>query len=591
VIALADRRLRLMLAVSLVAFLAVAVRAGQIQIVDAAALRQKAVAQQRQGQILPGTRGAIISSDGQVLAQDQLSKTIAVPDPKLIRHPFKEATAVARAMGYHPFHLRKTHTKRGKVKHKLVPVKAWPRHVEAIAAALQSGGYGILRQLPPEVAGRIMAKHLPGLETIDEVRRSYPFHAIGSQVLGFTNIDDQAGVGQGAGLEHQYDRYLAGRPGRQVSVYDPTRTTVLETVRLRRPVPGRSITVTLDTAIQTKVQAVLAHTVKASGAAWATGIVLDPRTGSVLAMATAPGYDDNRVHSLAGLGPTHNNAVETTYEPGSTFKVVTFSAALSAGLIWPGETFTNLPYALRFGNRWIHDDVKRGPVTLTATQILQKSSNIGTDTIAGQVGEPLLMRWIDAYGFGRTTGIGLPGESPGIVLPGNRWSDSSIGTIPIGQGIGVTAMQMASMYQAIANGGVMVQPRLVTHIQGERLPRQRTRRVLSPQVDSELVRMLGSVVTDAGTGAKASICGYSVAGKTGTAQKPDGHGGYSTEYDASFVGFFPAGAPRVEVMVVVDSPRTSHFGGVVAAPAFEQIGSWLANYLGIPPDRPCASTG
>lgn len=585
---LADRRLRLMLAVTLVAFTAVVVRATQIQVVDAAALRRKAVAQQQLGQTLPGVRGAIISSDGQVLAQDQLSKTI-VANPKLIRHPIKEAVAVARAMGYRPMHLVKVRGKRGRVHRKLVPRKTWPGRVQAIAAALQSKGFGVLRQLTPEVAGRIMAKHLPGVQTIDEVRRSYPFHAIGSQVLGFTNIDDVAGPGQGAGLEHQYDRYLAGRPGEQVSVVDPTGQTALETVRLRRPVPGRNVVVTLDTAVQAKVQSVLARTVEASGAAWATGIVIDPRTGAVLAMATAPGYDDNRVHSLASLAPTHNAAVETTYEPGSTYKVVTFSAALSAGLIWPGEVFTNLPYSLRFGDRWIRDDVKRGPVTLTATQILQKSSNIGTDTIAGQVGSALLMHWIRAYGFGRTTGIGLPGESPGIVLPLKRWSDSSIGTIPIGQGIGVTAMQMASMYQAIANGGVMIEPRLVAKIQGVRLPSQRRRRILSPQVDAELVQMLGSVVTDAGTGAKASICGYSVAGKTGTAQKPDGRGGYSTNYDASFVGFFPAKAPRVEVMVVVDSPRTSHFGGIVAAPAFEQIGSWLANYLGIPPDRPCAT--
>jgi len=296
------------------------------------------------------------------------------------------------------------------------------------------------------------------------------------------------------------------------------------------------------------------------------------------------------VHTLTDFsptGPTQNNALVTTYEPGSTYKVVTFSAALSSGLIYPHMLFRNLPWKIQVGDKFIHDDVYRKPVSYDATQILQKSSNVGTDTIAQMVGKPLLMHWIRRYGFGRYTGLGFPGESPGLVTPGRKWTASSIGTIPIGQGIGVTAMQMASMYQAIANGGVMVPPRLVQALGGREVKPSAGHRVLTPEVDRELVDMLGTVVEDGGTGFKASICGYSVAGKTGTAQKPI-PGGYSTsDYDASFVGFFPAHDPQVEVMVVVDSPRTSHFGGVVAAPAFEQIGTWLTNYLGIRPDKPC----
>jgi cell division protein FtsI/penicillin-binding protein 2 len=308
-------------------------------------------------------------------------------------------------------------------------------------------------------------------------------------------------------------------------------------------------------------------------------------------MANAPGYDNNKVHDQTNFtlegGPTHDKALEETYEPGSTYKVVTFSAALSAGLIYPHMVFNNLPWKIRVGDKFIHDDVWRKPVSYDATQILQKSSNVGTDTIAQMVGKTLLMHWIRRYGFGRVTGLGFPAESPGIVLPGRHWSDSSIGTIPIGQGIGVTAMQMASMYQAIANGGVMVPPRLVQAIGTHQLPPKKGRRVLTPEVDRELVEMLGTVVQDGGTGFKASICGYSVAGKTGTAQKPI-PGGYSTtDYDASFVGFFPANDPQVEVMIVVDSPRGNYFGGAVAAPAFEQIGTWLASYLGIRPDKPC----
>jgi cell division protein FtsI (penicillin-binding protein 3) len=587
---MADRRLRLVLALSLAAFAVVILRAAQIQVVDAAALSAKAVSQQRAVQTLPAVRGAILDAKGQHLAQEQPSKTVVV-DSKELRRPHHAAIVIARALGYHQL-LKRHHPKHHK-KQKYRPNPAWPRRVQAIEDQLKQGGYGygVLRQLPPEVADRIMSKHLPGISTVTELARWYPFHGLAPQVLGYTQVNgpgEPAGPGV-AGIEQQYNRVLTGKPGRQVVVHDPIGQT-LETVKLQRPVAGRDVTLTLDTAIQAKVESILTQTVKSSRAKWATGIVLDPRTGAILAMANAPGYDDNKVHALDDFsleGPTHNKALEVTFEPGSTYKVVTFSAALSAGLIYPHMVFRNLPWEIRVGDKFIHDDVWRQPVSYDATQILQKSSNVGTDTIAQMVGKPLLMHWIKRFGFGRPTGLDFPGESPGIVLPGPKWTASSIGTIPIGQGIGVTAMQMASMYQAIANGGVMVPPRLVQAVGRRQIGPLKGHRVLTPDVDHQLVDMLGTVVQDGGTGFKASICGYSVAGKTGTAQKPV-DGGYSTtDYDASFVGFFPAHDPQVEVMIVVDSPRTSHFGGVVAAPAFEQIGTWLTNYLGIRPDKPC----
>jgi cell division protein FtsI/penicillin-binding protein 2 len=584
----ADRRLRLVLALSLAAFAVVVIRAAQIQVVDASALSRKAVSQQRQVQTLPALRGAILSATGQHLAQEQPSKTIVV-DKAELRHPHHAAVVIARALGLHELQKRR-HPKHHK-KVKFRPNPAWPDRVQTIEDQLMRGGGGILRQLPPETAARIMAKHLPGISTVTELTRWYPFDGLAPQVIGYTQVNGP-GLPEGpgvAGIERQYNDVLTGKPGRQVVVHDPVGQT-LETVKLQRPVPGRDVTLTLDTTVQSHLESVLAQTVKSSRATWATGIVLDPRTGAILGMANAPGYDNNKVHGQTDFtldGPTHNKALEVTYEPGSTYKVVTFSAALSSGLIYPHMLFRNLPWKIRVGDKFIHDDVWRKPVSLDATQILQKSSNVGTDTIAQMVGKPLLMHWIKRYGFGRPTGLGFPGESQGIVLKGSKWTASSIGTIPIGQGIGVTAMQMASMYQAIANGGVMVPPRLVQAVGGRRIAPFKGHRVLTPEVDNELVDMLGTVVEDGGTGFKASICGYSVAGKTGTAQKPV-PGGYSTtDYDASFVGFFPAHDPQVEVMIVVDSPRTSHFGGVVAAPAFEQMGTWLANYLGIRPDKPC----
>jgi cell division protein FtsI/penicillin-binding protein 2 len=325
--------------------------------------------------------------------------------------------------------------------------------------------------------------------------------------------------------------------------------------------------------------------VRSTRAKWATGIVMDPRTGAIVAMATAPGYDNNQAHLAKNQPRWSNQALQTVYEPGSTFKVVTFSAALTAGVVWPGEVLHNVPDHIAFGNKIIRDDIPHKPWDISVRHILKISSNIGTDEIAQMVGKHDLMQWIRRYGFGKRTALDFPGEASGIVLPGRDWTLSSIGTIPIGQGIGVTAMQMASMYQAIANGGVMVEPHVVARIQGEKPHRPARRRILSPGVDAQMVSMLEGVV-DGGTGVQATIPGYTVAGKTGTAQKPSPNGGYSNQYDASFIGFLPAEDPQVEIMIVVDSPQTSHFGGDVAAPAFEQIGSWYANHAGIRPDRP-----
>ncbi len=594
---MSDHRLRLMLAVSLMAFVVVVARAIQIQGVDAAGLSQKAGSQQRGETTLPGLRGSIISADGQVLAQTQPSKTI-VSDPKKLKNVSATAAIIARAMGFHPFRRVGRHalqrqeqqakTKASKHHHgahkpKLRPNPAWAAEVTVLAADLRRGGY-VVRQLPTDVAARIMRHHLPGISTFPELQRWYPDGPVASQLLGFTGIDGSAGKGEGAGLEHQYNHVLEGRPGKQVTITDPG-GMVLDTVDVEKPQNGRNVRLTLSAAVQTKVQDVLAATVRSTRAKWATGIVMDPRTGAIVAMATAPGYDNNQAHLARNQAHWSNQALQTVYEPGSTFKTVTFSAALTAGVVWPGEVLHNVPDHLAFGDKVIRDDIPHKPWNISVRHILKISSNIGTDEIAQMVGRHDLMTWIHRYGFGRRTALGFPGEASGIVLPGRDWTLSSIGTIPIGQGIGVTAMQMASMYQAIANGGVMIAPHLVSHIQGEKLHRPSQRRILSPEVDGQMVSMLEGVV-DGGTGVQATIPGYTVAGKTGTAQKPSPDGGYSNQYDASFIGFLPADDPQVEIMIVVDSPQTSHFGGDVAAPAFEQIGSWYANHAGIRPDRP-----
>jgi cell division protein FtsI (penicillin-binding protein 3)/stage V sporulation protein D (sporulation-specific penicillin-binding protein) len=267
------------------------------------------------------------------------------------------------------------------------------------------------------------------------------------------------------------------------------------------------------------------------------------------------------------------------------FKVVTIAGALSEGLVTPKTTFT-LPYSIQVADRVIHDAELRGTETMTVSQILQRSSNVGTVTIARtRLGQTHLKRWIDQFGFGEKTGIDLPGESAGL-LP-SYWSGSTIGNVPIGQGVSVTAIQLASVYGAIANRGVWKQPHLVDHMQGEKAAPIRTRRILSTGVDRELLTMLKGVVSDTGTGAAASVPGYSVAGKTGTAQKPSPNGGYAVgKYVATFVGMVPASHPRLVILVTVDEPHLAIFGGVVAAPAFAQIAAFDLQYLEVPPDQP-----
>jgi cell division protein FtsI/penicillin-binding protein 2 len=308
----------------------------------------------------------------------------------------------------------------------------------------------------------------------------------------------------------------------------------------------------------------------------------------VLALAVEPGYDANRFPSTSP-DLQRNRAVTDTYEPGSTFKLVTVAAALSDRLVAPSTAFT-LPYSIQVADRVIHDAEPRGTVRYTVEQILAHSSNVGAITLAEMLGRERLWRWISQFGFGHTTGIEFPGESPGIVLPADKWSGSTIGNVPIGQGIAVTPVQMASMYAAIANRGVWTQPHLVDRIGGAPRSAPHHRRIVSRVVASELMTMLEDVVAE-GTGTYAAIPGYQVAGKTGTAQKPDSHGGYASgEYVASFVGAVPASRPRLVVLVTVDEPHGAIWGGVVAAPAFQQIASFDLRYLEIPPDGPAVGT-
>ena len=546
-----NSRIRLLLLCILLVFTALLARASWIATVRASSLSQMAQIQTKATVVLPAGRGTMFDSMGAPLALGEQATTV-VADPRQILYPRTEAKTVARVLGLNAA--------------KLYPLFADKSH----------GFVYVARKADPNATAKLAKLKLAGLAFYGEERRTYPQRSVAAQVLGYAGVDNK-GL---SGLELELDGSLSGRPGEQVVVRDPFgRPINIQPVTPARP--GKAVFLTIDHKIQANAEQVLADTVKKWGAKSATAIVLDPKTGAVLAMAEAPSYDANRFPTVAAKFQ-RNHAVSDFFEPGSVFKVVTIAGALSEHLVTPQTRFT-LPYSIQVADRRIHDAEMRGTETLTVAQILQRSSNVGTVTIAKTLlGESRLKRWIKQFGFGETTGIDFPGESPGL-LP-SYWSGSTIGNVPIGQGISVTAIQLASVYAAIANKGVWVQPHLVDHLQGEKPPATRTRRILSPSVDHTLLQMLKGVVSDAGTAAGAEIPGYTVAGKTGTAQKPGPNGYEAGKYVATFVGMVPANNPRLLVLVTVDEPHGAIFGGIVAAPAFAQIAGFDLQYLAVPPD-------
>jgi cell division protein FtsI/penicillin-binding protein 2 len=548
--ALVNRRIRLLLAVLAVAFAGIFLRAVWIQGVRAASLSRLASGQHRETVPLPAGRGTIYDRTGVQLAIGEQATTVYA-DPKQIVDPHAAAVAAQRTLGVDAAKL------------------------EAKLADRRLGFVYVARKADSLAAAALRQRGIPGFGFYSEERRTYPQGRIAAQVLGFAGIDNR-GLG---GLELQLDRVLTGKAGSQTIVKDPVGRTI-DVVRETAPREGRNVRLTLDHTIQANAEQVLRQTVADSHAKSATAIVLDPRTGDVLAMAVEPGYDANRFAEVP-VALQANRAVVDTYEPGSTFKLVTVAGVLSDGLVSPSTSYV-LPYSLHVADRVIHDAEERGTERMTVAQILSRSSNIGAITLAQLLGQERLLTWIGRFGFGHRTGLDFPGESSGI-LP-SYWSGSTIGNVPIGQGIAVTPMQMASAYAAIANGGVWVQPHLVSRIAGQPRARLVRRRIISPEIAAEVNTMLRLVVTE-GTGQQATVPGYVVAGKTGTAAKPDAQGGYSTtRYVASFIGFVPATRPRLVILVAVDEPQREIWGGDVAAPAFAEIAKFDLQYLDVPPD-------
>lgn len=431
----------------------------------------------------------------------------------------------------------------------------------------------LARQLPPETAAQVKQLKLAGIGFVKESKRFYPNFEIASHVLGFTGLDPE-GL---EGIERRYDSTILGKTGYLLTERDALgRDVSIKNAVVQDASPGKNLYLTLDKNIQYFTEKELAKAVTGSGAKGGMALVMDPWTGKILAMANYPTFNPNSFRQYPTLN-LRNRCVADSFEPGSTFKIFLMSAAVEEKIIRPQDGINCENGRYSFGGRIIRDDHPHGLVSVA--EVLKYSSNIGSAKIGLKLGDDRLYRYLKAFGFGDKSGIDLPGETSGGLRPVNRWYGSDLATISFGQGVSASAIQLATAVSAVANGGLLMKPYLVeriTDVTGQELQHiepQTVRRVISAQTAATITQMMEGVVQKGGTGTNAAVEGVRVAGKTGTAQKVDPISkGYSaTKRTASFIGFVPADKPLLTVLVVIDEPATSPYGGVVAAPAFREI--------------------
>ena len=444
----------------------------------------------------------------------------------------------------------------------------------------------IKRLAEPGEAERVRNLNLAGIHFEKENKRYYPHGTVASHLLGAVSIDH---AGQ-AGLEQSFNSLLQGEAGKRLVQYDAKRKYYSGRV-VKEPVPGADLVLTIDHRIQMTAERELARAIAETQAIAGTIVVMDPHSGDLLATANWPTFDPNdRVRDARSLESRRNFALSNLIEPGSTFKIIPISAAIEEGLTTPDEVIDCQLGAIYIGRRRVRDHKPFG--MLTVAQILVKSSNVGTIKLGLRLEPERLHRYAVKFGFGQKTGLPLPGETAGLLRPVEKWNPGSIGSVPIGQEIGVTAIQMARAVSVVANGGLLPRPTLVQSIaypygRVEHADRKELERVLSAKTAAVMRAMMEDVVR-AGTGRLAQTPGYRVAGKTGTAQKVDPDtGAYSRKnYIPSFVGFAPVNDPSIVVVVVLDSPVGKYYGGSVAAPVFPRVATQALRFRDVPPDQP-----
>ena len=441
----------------------------------------------------------------------------------------------------------------------------------------------LARDLDPSVGTAVRELGLTGVGVLSEPRREHPGGDLAASVLGFT---DREGKGAG-GIELEFDRMLAGVDGTERREVDSAGRTIPTAEQTRtEAVPGSEVQLTIDRDLQWYAQQVLAQKVAETEADNGSVIVMDVKTGEVLAMATAPTFDADN----PGAVPAErrgNPAVSDIYDPGSVNKIIIAAAALEAGIVEP-DTVMSVPYQQKFGAKLVTDSHQHPVENYTFNGVIIQSSNVGTVQVAAKLGPQRIYDAMRSFGYAEKTGLRLPGEQAGLLPAPADWSGSSLGTIPIGQGVSVTAMQVASVYQTVANGGVRVAPSLIRATvdpQGASTPapKPETRRVISEEVAAAVRPMLEGVVSAEGTAETAAIPGYRIAGKTGTADRAV-NGTYDGSYTSSFVGFAPADAPRfVTAVVLQGTGKKDYYGGSVAGPVFKQVMGFALQGQGVPP--------
>ena len=439
------------------------------------------------------------------------------------------------------------------------------------------------RKVDHSVVEKLKALKLEGLGFVTEGARFYPNGHLASHVIGFVNIDDQ-GI---EGLERYYDKYLKAEKSSKTIMRDAAGKKLSDGNFWE--IKGNDVVLTIDEGLQYIVEKHLDEAMSKWQASSATAIMMDPFTGEILAMANRPTYDPNNLNSVKNMANVRNRAITDLYEPGSTFKIVTASGALEEKIVKLSSKFDCSQGYIDVGGKRVKDAHRHG--VLTFEEVIQKSSNVGTIKIAMMLGKDRLYKYIKKFGFGEKTGIDLPGEVSGYVRPPERWSGTSLGAIPIGQEVAVTALQILRAYSAVANGGFLVNPYVVSEVRspdGKILFKAviKRNRVISEETSEIMKNILKKVTEEGGTATQARLEGNAVAGKTGTAQKYDPKTGrYSKDkFVGSFVGFIPVQNPRIALIVVIHDPKGAHYGGVVAAPVFKAISDEALAYLNVPRD-------
>ncbi len=550
-----------LLLVMLCGFAVVLFRLVSLQVLQAAELTAKADRQHQKTVSLEGARGTVVDRHGKVLAMNmEVPSVFGIPTA--LESPAKTARSLSPVL----------HVRTDELEKKLRQDRSF---------------VWLARKLDPEQGHRLEHMPMEGIGLVMEGRRFYPKGPLLAHVLGFAGMD-----GEGLeGIERRYESQLHGEKRVVILQRDAMGRTVFPKGQAEQvPAAGHSLVITVDEVIQYIAEKEVEEAVTKAHAKSGTVIVLDPQTGAVLALAISPRFDPNAVASLTA-DRWRNRALTDTYEPGSTMKALVAAAALEERVMKPSTMLYGENGRMTIANTVIHDHEKLG--WMTFAQVIQKSSNIGAAKTGMALGDQRLYRYLQAFGFGQKTEIDLPGEVGGMVKHPREWGRRSLASISMGQEIGVTPIQMVSAVAALANGGVLMKPYVVSEVrdaQGKALRQilpQVKRRVVSPETARTVTSILEGVVTD-GTGAKAAIPGFRVAGKTGTAQKIDPRtGAYSsTLFVGSFVGFVPADNPRLAMIVVIDEPQGESWGGTVAAPVFRRVGEQVLNYLGVSSDEP-----